>query len=766
MRFGLQQLKRRMRGFAFAFAAAGAASVLAAPEPACVPLQASLKIGVAPAESLEMSVNFPGEQSAVLKYAKDGWIGLGELDFDIVWPTNAPSGVRVLVYVKDWDLFWFQNELPGALVPGQRNRFQVDLSPAAAGWLPRGHEGAWHLRALMEPAEVGIRVYADRPYSGRCRLEAIRGRPRADGGPPYIRRVRANRDRVPCYDRFELAFDVPDRYPDPFDAEQVSVQAEFQAPDGKTVRRDAFYASDYYRTVENTGELLHPQGAPVWRVRFAPTQQGKYTYRLSIRDRFGEAKWGAGTFESVAPRTPGFVRVSQKDPRYFEHSDGSYYHPIGFNVRSPFDSRLDRQFPWRQRWPEGMTVYARYFKHMAASGCNIGEIWTAPWSLGLEWSPLWRGYHGVGQFNLMNAWELDRVLDEAEKNGIRLNIVVHNHGKFCTYMDPEWEFNPFNVQNGGYLSSPDEYFTDPRALKAFQKLMRYMIARWSASTSVLAWELWSEVNLTGSAHGTYMRSEVVEWHRLMGKAVKEMDPYAHPIGTHVATDYTLQNTAIISLPEIDYCPVDGYHYSSDPLQIVDLLRRTADFNNAYKKPVLITEFGGSHLAHDLDHLEKTLDAALWASPCASIAGTPMFWWWQLIEEENFYPKFAALSRFMKGEDRRDPEMTMTRARIAAGGSEGDPWAVECIRSPSRALGWIYNKTNFERIDPQGDPTGTNLVLTVRGMAAGPCTVEFWNTVEGKPAVSVRAAAENGVLTVGVPPVARDVAFKIKPAAGR
>jgi hypothetical protein len=303
---------------------------------------------------------------------------------------------------------------------------------------------------------------------------------------------------------------------------------------------------------------------------------------------------------------------------------------------------MDQQFPWAQRWPEGTAVYRRYFEAMGAHGENMAEIWSAAWSLGLEWTPRHPGYHGVGQFNMMNAWEQDRVLEAAEQYGIYVNFVVHNHGKFSTVWDPEWDDNPFNVKNGGYLKSPLEYFTDRRALAAFRKLMRYILARWSYSTSIFGWELWSELNLVGSSHqiNNWRSPELVEWHRIIGRHVKEADPWDHPIGTHVCQDYQHQDIAIISLPEMDFCPIDAYHGSHDPAYIVQLMVATANFNNPYGKPVVITEFGGSPQAQGLDHLEDALHAALWASPCVPLGTVPMFWWWQLIEEENFYPKFA------------------------------------------------------------------------------------------------------------------------------
>jgi hypothetical protein len=252
----------------------------------------------------------------------------------------------------------------------------------------------------------------------------------------------------------------------------------------------------------------------------------------------------------------------------------------------------------------------------------------------------------------------------------------------------------------------------------------------------------------------------------MGRAVKELDPYDHLVGSHVSGDYTKQNKDILSLPEIDYGPVDAYHYSADPLHIVALMRQTAAFNAPFKKPVLITEFGGSHMAADVEHLGDTLHAGLWGSTCIPLGGTPLFWWWQVIEEENFYPKFQAVARFMEGEDRRDPSLETASPGLLLNGSAHPTLKAECLKNRTRALGWIYQTANFETIDPLGKLSFSNVVLRVADLADGDCTVEFWDTQAGKPLERQPARPKDGTVSATIPPFARDIAFKIKPVAAK
>ena len=689
------------------------------------------------------------------------WTDFSALDIDMYWPGGGETNAQVMLHLVDWDHLWYQYLVPGYLQPGKTNRFRIDFSGELSRWKPRGHQANWHLRARAAPQEIAVHVFSEKGLATRPELTRTRGVPHRDRLPPRVRHVLANTNSVPCYEKFELTFDLPDRYRNPFDPEEVDVSAEITTPSGRRVSAIGFYARRCYRVVDEARERVLPRGSPYWCARYAPTEEGEHRYRIKVRDSAGTTTWGPGVFTATAARRPGFVRVSRRDPRYFEFDNDTMYFPIGHNIRSPNDLRMNQQFPWRRRWQEGAAAYHRYFEDMARNGENFVEIWASAWSLGLEWTPRQAGYHGLGQYNQLHAWQMDRVVEDADRRGIHINYVVHNHGKFSSFSDPEWALNPFNTVNGGYLSNPLAFFTDERAQRDFLNLMRYTIARWGYSPGIFAWQLWSELSLVGNrnADNTHNRSDVVAWHATMGRAIKALDPNDHMISTHYHGDYRVQSKAIIALPEMDLCPVDGYHGQADPLYIVELMRRTAVHNNPLNKPVLITEFGGSHVAQGLKHLEDTLHAAVWASMCVPLGGTPLFWWWGLIEEENLYPRYAALARYMQGEDLRDPKLKMFNARLTGPGAAGS--GVRCLKSEDRAYGWVHATKEFSSRDPLAKPDIAGVQLGLSGMAPGPYRIEFWDTINGRLAATVEAQVTGGNLTAAVPAFARDVAFKVK-----
>ncbi len=704
----------------------------------------------------------PSNQDVALTAPAKTWFGLSELNWTLTLSDSAPTNIQMLAYMKDWDNLWFQQLLPGYVSPGFTNRYHLDLSPSSTKWESRGHHAIWNASTLMEPSEFGLRIFFDGAGSLTGTFSNVFAKKSPpDTTPPTLRDVRPASQQLACYDKFEVTFDLPDRYANPFDPEEISVTATFKTPGGQTVTIDGFRIQDYYRTVTPTGEEILPQGPPHWKIRYTPTQAGTYHYTLFVRDANGTSTWGPGVFKVLPSSQPGFVRVSKTDSRYFEFDSGNYFFPIGHNIRSPSDNRLNTAFPWTKRWTEGTSAYARHFSTMREHGENLAEIWMAVWSLGLEWSSPWRGYHGVGQYNLMNAWELDRVIDEADRNGIYLNVVIHNHGKFSGFMDHEWASNPFNKKFGGYLETTEEYFTNPRAQKAFNQLMRYIIARWGYSTRVFAWELWSELNLTGSNYDFYRSQDCVDWHRFASTAIREMDPNQHLITTHYCPDYTSQNTNITVLAGITHSSVDAYHNETRTLKILDLLSATAQFNNPSGKPVMVTEFGGASSAQGLVHLENSLHAALWASTCIPIAGTPLFWWWGLIEEENYYPEFLAISRFMKNEDRRDPALQPYNPVFSAPNRPEIRIMSFALKSGTRALGWIYDVPAFDTADSETHPTITNLTTHLDNMSNGLYRIEFWGTTGGELIQVQNVEVKMESLPISFPAFSRDIAFKAR-----
>ena len=101
----------------------------------------------------------------------------------------------------------------------------------------------------------------------------------------------------------------------------------------------------------------------------------------------------------------------------------------------------------------------------------------------------------------MGAQDWDWVFDQAEADGIYILPVFSG---WCDWNagtpdwgSPLWKSNPLNAANGGPVTSPTELFqTDSDHPKPCGcNGCRTLVERWQGRRNILAWEVFSEVNL-------------------------------------------------------------------------------------------------------------------------------------------------------------------------------------------------------------------------------------------------------------------------------
>jgi len=716
------------------------------------------------------SLSFPGEYNFNLRPAEAAqWQSADSVTLALHWPADAPEQTGALAWLKDRDHYWHQRVYPESLKPGITNLIEVPFNSASTGWNTPGHSLAWHHRILLNPESVGFRVFSDTTYTGKCVLVSATLNTRTDPSPPAITNPRVLTREIRALGLYELRFDLPDRYSNPFDPEQIDVQAQIITPAGATNLIHGFYYHSHYRLEDELGKPVEPDGRPEWRLRYCPRTPGKHTLTLLAKDKHGlTEKPLTLAFEALPADKDAkkFIQVSPKDPRYFEFTDGSLYYPIGHNVRSATDARMDDKFPWKFRQEEGSTAYRRYFQSMQQAGENWAEVWMSSWSLGLEWTEGISGYHGANDYHMGNAWELDRVIDLAAQHGIYINLVFNYHGRISTWCDPEWHLHPYNKATpGGWLTMPLEFFSDPRAIQMQKNFIRYTQARWGWSPTIFGYELCSELNLTGheSHHKTHFEPSVVEWCRTLGRYLKEIDPYRHLVSAHVSNDYKFLNPEICSMPEMDFNTLDAYHHGS-PETIIPLLTKTA-LANTYNKPILVTEFGGSPMAAGLDHLMVEQHAALWAGVCVPLSGTPMFWWWQVIDENNLYSRYTAVRNFMADVDPRDLAAKVVNTKLELTSKEEvskktlNRFEAICTTSPAEGRGYIYPKVFGQADADQSEVKG--MTLYIEGVQSGIYRIAFYETESGTQTRKFDLRADGNFLAIPVPAFKKDCAFKLK-----
>lgn len=688
---------------------------------------------------------------------------------------ELPEKAAFKVFVRDWDFLWWQVRIED--FPNELGRGEVELSlplrgsKAAATWRPVGHSRVWHQLAPNQVREFGVAVEnesAGEPSSNAHGVYLLRATVRSNGA----RRARAGVKlsdvrwwpRAPtCLRPLEIRMGVQGAFENPFDADEVEVEAQIERPDGQTETVDGFYYADFSfrdpKAVE-IRDLLRPRGGPDFRVRYTPRTPGRHQIRLTVRDQTGTTDAAEFAIEvgKAEEGTRGFVRVDPEDTRFLAYDSGEVFDGIGMNLRSPYDTRYRKNVPFTQWEDEGLHLYRRLLPKYSRNGLNVVEVWMSSWWLALEWIPDAVGNHGLGWMNQYRAWMLDRIVEWATENDIYIVLVFNNHGKFGEFYDTEWARNPYNEKNGGFLKNAGDFFSSERAFDTFERFARYTVARWGCYQNVLMWKLFTEIDLTGKNLEFYKKPQMAEWHRRACRTVKELDPYDHIITTHWMLSYQQINAPVASIPDLDVLTTDAYYLDrrNGVARCLSLIGDGTDFGQKFDKPLIVTEFGGSPQATSIGNLIKESHAGIWSGYFDNAAIAPFFWWFGLTEERDLYGGPRSLSRFMAGEDRRTFQPPEER-RIGN-------FQVRILRNERRLLAWILDRRYYfsDRENREADPC-EEVPFRYEGLREGKYRLQVWHTREGTLLAERPLDVDaGGSGRVTLPPFERDVALKIVP----
>lgn len=435
------------------------------------------------------------------------------------------------------------------------------------------------------------------------------------------------------YDKLELTFAIPGDYKNPYDPDEVSCRGIFTSPEGDETEVPAFY---YGFLDDNRDET----GKGVWKVRFAPDRTGAWKFSLKIKNPAGEALHERTGMEfNVLPagNKNGFVRARGNR---FVFDSGRNYYPVGANLC------------WVEKWlQEGKeNLYLKYLKDFSRSRMNWTRIWNVPWGLILEWTKP-RGA-GLAQYSQKDAFLFDEFVEYARQKGIYLQLVLNYHRMLD--VNYEWDAHPYNKKNGGPMEKPEDFFTDPTARKLFKQRLLYTIARWGYSTSLLAWELFNEVDLTSAYHEKNVR----KWHREMGKYIKSVDPFEHLVTTSFARPLSGMET--YDLSQIDFSQTHIYTYDFKAALFTIPRHKTEKLD----KPHITSEIGGGVEEGAEEEKDKTgirLHNVLWYSLFSLTPSSAMYWWWDYyIGKNGLYHHFEHLSRLTEELDFKKAKETAVR----------------------------------------------------------------------------------------------------------
>ncbi len=723
-------------------------------------------IGGVSRNALQLPVVFPG-RSEYYTPATGSWTGWQYLELELLLPEGLPRSAVIYIFTRDRDFLWRQvrRRLPRERGVPVTIRVPIAGQLARENWQAKGHQRPWHWQTPDQLLEYGCSFELDTgktdAFEGTIQLLEVRlAQPGFPNDFPKVTRFGFSPQVPEVGECCEFSFALEEWFRDPFDPKSVSVTGSVSTPSDSVHTVRGFYCEDFlFNKMEpDKTKTLLPYGAPLFKIRYAPREPGPHeiAIRITVEGKTLSLPPVSFTAQPPPPTFRGNIRRDPENTDFLQWEDGTHFWALGLNVRSPYDLRYLKVAPYSKWENEGLPLYERLFATYEKAGIQVVEVWMSSWWLALEWINDAPGFHGVGVFNQYRAWMLDYILDLAEKHGIYLILVFNNHGKFGALNDTEWARNPFNVKNGGYLKSCEEYFADERAKRDFKKLCDYAVARWGYSHHIMMWKLFTEIDLTGTSYDFYTRSVVADWHREMGAYLKSIDLNKHLVTTHWMLGYHRINDGIALLPELDVLTTDAYYQRNGTRRLLEMLRGGAAFAKEKKKPLLITEYGGSPHADSMGNLIKQAHLGVWTGFFHEAPAAPMFWWFALVDEKDMYSVYTALDRYSRDEDRRG--LTSSVSELS------DPaLVINEMRDDNRLYVWGFDSAYYlSDVENQSPRRHADFVLTRPPLAPGAYALEFWDVARGEPISRQELTVASGAaeIRLAIPAFQRDFALKI------
>ncbi|MFW5752628.1 MAG: hypothetical protein ACOCYV_01115 [Planctomycetota bacterium] len=446
-------------------------------------------------------------------------------------------------------------------------------------------------------------------------------------------------------------------------------------PDGSERVRHAFLYRPYRarrRQDESPPEFL-PTGPRELRIRHRFDLPGEHAWRLVAPD---DQELAAGVFQVTPAPVRGVLRVSSANPRLLAEADGTPFIPIGCNVAWGIGAnRID-------------TIRAHLLQ-LALNGGNHFRLWCASWSCQIESDQ-------PDAYRLDQAWMLDRILDTARHQGVRVTLVLDNHHDVLG-----GHKHPY----GETLEERIATFFAPTPSAQYIRRIRYLMARYAPDPGILAWELFNEIDEVLGPQGEDLvdgEATAAAWAVGAAGVLHAHDPDDHLVTLSLARAPWKQ---VITAPGLDLIQLHQYVPPPDEIDQhhkdgVDLLLRHRTALEHAGGPYCYSEVGyqGTNAANPGNALDSDgllLRHQAWAGFLLGGYGSAMNWWWDVyIDAHDLWPLYRPLAAAVKRIDWTDPELAPLRPN-----AEG---AVRVIgwQSPLQALLWPQ---------PRGDTWYNHLV---------------------------------------------------------
>ena len=411
---------------------------------------------------------------------------------------------------------------------------------------------------------------------------------------PSIISTQVNTQTVGLYEKIEWSIDANAEYDNPFDQRDVSLNAQFVAPDNSTVAINGYWDTR--------------QG---WKIRFAPAQVGEWKFLFTVTNTAGVSEASTGLFTVTMSDKKGWIQpASQISPdysaRYFMHQDETEFYGIGHG-----------------------DVFA-IFRDTDTAAKLLMRLQTAKENYFVWWPQFYFSIvqNSYQHYNQRNIDLIDSVIEQTAQADIKIIFTIWDHSQLRDSTHA-WDDGRWNNNNGfNQLTSASDFFTNEESWQWQKNLYRYVIARWGHSSAIGMWQPVSEIDGTNAFENTNA------WHQKTNAYFAENDPYRHPITSSMAGDKSWQEghevMDVLQVHIYRDLLTDKDNTRSDAKIIESaaiIANYTTNMWNSQNKPNWIGEFGViNNLAEQTrSAYPEVFHNALWAGLSSGAAMTPSEW---------------------------------------------------------------------------------------------------------------------------------------------
>jgi hypothetical protein len=399
-----------------------------------------------------------------------------------------------------------------------------------------------------------------------------------------------------------------------------------------------------------------------------------------------------------------FVRVSPRDPRYLELSDGRPYIPIGLNLIAPDGGNGPGE-------TNGLRRMEQWMEKLSANGGNYIRVWAS--------SPFWDvESERSGVYEEAKARRLEALLAAARRHDIRVKLTLEHFREMSDQPRQRWANKPLHlVANGGPATNLADFFLGARSRDQFKAKLDWYARRLGENPTVYGWELWNEVNAVAAREEAYMpwTAEMLgELHRRFPHqlALQSLGSF----DTDRARDLYRRQSLLAGN---DVAQVHRYLDLGASLEVchgsmegiaVEAVRELLRFNPG--RPVILAESGAVEPRHSgpfklyaKDKAGILLHDILFAPFFAGAAGAGQIWHWDVyVDRQNLWHHFGRFAKAVQdldppAEDFRPMELEHARLRVLA------------LRGRHTVLIWCRDKQNTWQTELEQERAPESLVGT-------------------------------------------------------